>query len=65
MRERLHIATVCSQHREILDRWGIGVELDQFCMAASMKGEARQAADREIAELKAVAGGMILHAPFN
>lgn len=48
---RLHIATVCAEYEEILDRYGIGVELDQFCIVENMEGERLLAADAEIRHL--------------
>lgn len=63
--KRLYIATVCGQHKEILDKYGIGVELDQFCTAVNMEGDAREAADKEIEELISVSADRTLHAPFN
>ena len=65
MDKRLYIATICSSHRELLRRYKLGVELDQFCMAANMTGEGRAAADSEIRELKEHTQSIILHAPFN
>lgn len=62
---RLYIATVCAQHKEILDKYGIGIELDQFCTAVNMEGDEKRAADKEINELITVSAGQVLHAPFN
>ena len=36
IRSRLFIATVCGEHSRIIDEYGIGVELDQFCQAEKM-----------------------------
>lgn len=65
LNKRLYIATMCSRHRDILREYDIGVELDQFCTASNMEGEARSSANVEIQELQADAHSMILHAPFN
>jgi len=65
MRNRLYIATVCGQHKEILEKYNIGVELDQFCWAVQLEGEGRTSAFKEIDELIPLSKGNILHAPFN
>jgi len=65
LKDRLYIATVCGQHREIIDKYGIGVELDQFCTAEYMDGSKFEAADQEVRELLGAAKHCTLHAPFN
>lgn len=65
-KDRLYIATVCGQHREIIDKYWIGVELDQFCTAENMDGGKFEAADAEVRELlEAADSRSIIHAPFN
>lgn len=65
VKDRLYIATVCAEHKEIIERFGLGVELDHFCMAEVMEGQKWQKADAEIRPLLAKAPRSILHAPFN
>lgn len=65
LKDRLYIATVCGQHREILRQYGIGAELDQFCTAERMEGAGAAEACREVESLLPMASGVVLHAPFN
>lgn len=65
IKDRLYIATVCEQHREILMQHGIGVELDQLCMPENLDGEAAASACREIEALLPLASGCVLHGPFH
>lgn len=65
IKDRLYIATACEQHWEILRQYGIGVELDQFCMPENLDGEAASAVCREIETLLPLASGCVLHGPFH
>ena len=65
LKERLYIATVCGQYREIIEKYGIGAELDQFCTAENMDGGKFEAADQEVRSILAVTPRCIMHAPFN
>lgn len=63
MRDRLYIATVCSEYQNIIREYDLGAELDQFCQADNMEGSKLVLCEKEIGELKA--HSFILHAPFN
>ncbi len=74
MRNRLYIATVCSEHQKIITEYGLGAELDQFCTAENMEGGKLAFCEKEIAELSDLfphsdsfqnTVRFILHAPFN
>ncbi len=65
IRSRLFIATVCGEHSRIIDEYGIGVELDQFCQAEKMDEPLAKATCLEIDGLLAKARKCILHAPFS
>lgn len=65
IKDRLYIATACEQHREILSRYGIGVELDQLCMPENLDEKAASAVYREIETLLPLASGCVLHGPFH
>lgn len=77
MNNRFYIATISSDHREIIDTYGFGAELDQFCTAENMEGEKLAICEAEITALKELyptaqceqipvkAPPFILHAPFN
>lgn len=62
---RLFIATICSQHETIIDEYGIGVELDQFCQAERMDAPLNREACREIERLLKRTDRCTLHAPFS
>lgn len=74
MKDRLYIATVCSEHQRLIVEYGLGVELDQFCTAENMEGSKLALCEREIEELSNLfqsnvssenTARFILHAPFN
>lgn len=68
IRDRLYIATVCAEHREIISKYGIGAELDQFCQAEKMDAPLHEDACEEIKELLELARNTkrcVLHAPFS
>ena len=48
MRDRLYIATVCRDWADLARRYGVGVELDQFCMAENMDRPKKQETCRQI-----------------
>lgn len=51
IKDRLYIATVCAEHREIMDNYDIGVELDQCCQAERMDAPLKEETCAEIEEL--------------
>lgn len=65
IKDRLYIATVCAEHEEIIEKYGVGVELDQFCQAERMDEPLKGEACAEIEELIGLAGRCTLHAPFS
>lgn len=65
IRDRLYIATVCAEHKEIIEKYGIGVELDQFCDPRAIDGETAEDARVEIENLLEAADRCVLHAPFS
>lgn len=65
IKDRLYIATVCAEHREIIEKYGVGVELDQFCDPQKIDGELAEDARVEIGELLKKADRCVLHAPFS
>ena len=65
IRDRLYIATVCAEHEEIIEKYGIGVELDQFCDPRAIDGETEEEAKAQIETLLKKAERCILHAPFS
>lgn len=65
IKDRLYIATVCEEHREIIKKYGIGVELDQFCDPRAIDGELAEEARKDIDELLEIADRCVLHAPFS
>ncbi len=65
LKDRLAIATICASWRTIADRYGVAIELDQYCQAENMdspRGEKVQTVIRK--DLKTYKA-LVLHAPFN
>ncbi|MDO4745636.1 MAG: sugar phosphate isomerase/epimerase family protein [Bacillota bacterium] len=65
IKDRLYIATVCAEHKEIISKYGIGVELDQFCDPSAIDGKCAEEAREEINGLLGIADRCVLHAPFS
>ena len=65
IKDRLYIATVCAEHKEIIEKYGIGIELDQFCDPRNIDGELADETRAEIDELLKMADKCVLHAPFS
>lgn len=67
IKDRLYIATVCAEHREIISKYDIGAELDQFCQAEKMDAPLHEDACEEIEELleRQQKKRCVLHAPFS
>lgn len=65
IKDRLYIATVCAEHKKIVEKYGIGIELDQFCQAEKMDEPLDSEVHVEIEGLVKKAGKCILHAPFS
>lgn len=65
IRERLYAATMADDAVQIAEKYGIGLEIDEFCTASNMDGEAFGPLDRSVRDKIAHANRHILHAPFN
>lgn len=65
IKDRLYIATVCAEHKDIIKKYGVGVELDQFCDPRKIDGELAEEARAEIEELLKTTDRCVLHAPFS
>ena len=65
LRDRLIIATMCSNWREVAEKYGLGVEGDYFCQAVNMDGEKGIRAKADLAEMRMQYDVRIMHAPFN
>lgn len=65
LRDRLIIATMCSNWREVAEKYGLGVEGDYFCQAENMDGEKGIRAKADLAEMMKQYDVRIMHAPFN
>ena len=65
IKDRLYIATVCAEHEEIITKYGIGVELDQFCDPRAIDGETAEQTRVEIKRLLEKTDKCVLHAPFS
>lgn len=65
IKDRLFIATVCGEHKEIIRKYGIGAELDHFCQAEKMDAPLNGETCRQIEELLNETGKCTLHAPFS
>lgn len=65
--ERIYIATICENFRQSVSDYGLGIELDHFCMAENLDGYRRGETISEISSLvdEVKPRGLILHAPFN
>ena len=62
---RLCIATMCENWRDIAERFGIDVEVDHFCQAENMDGDKCAQAKADLTRLAKQYNIKILHAPFN
>ena len=65
IKDRLYIATVCAEHEEIIEKYGIGIELDQFCDPRAIDGETAEDTKAEIEGILLKADRCVLHAPFS
>ncbi|HWQ80455.1 MAG TPA: sugar phosphate isomerase/epimerase [Anaerovoracaceae bacterium] len=65
IKDRLYVATMAHDAAQIAEKYGIGLEIDEFCTASNMEGEDFDSIDRTIREKMASACRLILHAPFN
>lgn len=65
IKDRLYIATVCAEYEEIIEKYGIGVELDQYCQAERMDEYMYEETCAEIDGLLGKTQKCTLHAPFS
>lgn len=65
LKDRLFIATICSNWKQTAEKYGLGVEIDSFCQAENMDGVKGDNAKAELAELMKKYDVKVLHAPFN
>lgn len=63
--DRLYIATVCDKHEEIIEKYNVGVELDQFCQPDKMDEPIDENVLSEIDRLLVKAGKCTFHATFS
>lgn len=64
LRERLYLSTIAEDAPEVAEKYGLGLELTDFCTARNLDGDF---AKRDEAARKKIQGieRVILHAPFN
>lgn len=65
VRDRLIIATMCADWRDVAEKYGLGVEGDYFCQAENMDGEKGLRAKADLAEMVKKYDVRVMHAPFN
>lgn len=65
IKDRLYIATICAEHEEITEKYGIDIELDQYCDPRKIDGELAEDARLEIEGLLGKTAKCTLHAPFS
>lgn len=65
MRERLYIASISEDAPAIAVEYGIGMELDHYCMAENMDGENLEQTDKQVRKDTAAVTKLLFHAPFN
>ena len=65
IKERLYVATMAEDAVQIADRYGIGLEIDEFCTASNMDGDNFAVTDSIVREKMTKVHRFILHAPFN
>ena len=65
LRDRLIIATMCSNWREVAENYGLGIEGAYFCQAENKDGEKGVHAKAELAQMLKQYVMIVMHAPFN
>lgn len=63
-REKLYVATIAEDAEEAAREWGVGLELDEFCTADNMDGEAFARWDATARQRLAATDRWVMHAPF-
>ncbi|MBR5572794.1 MAG: sugar phosphate isomerase/epimerase [Oscillospiraceae bacterium] len=63
-KDALYLSTIASDAASVARRWGLGVELAQFCTAWNMD-ERFSETDREVQETRQGIANITLHGPFN
>lgn len=66
-KKNIYVATIDNDAIALVENYGFGVELDQFCMAENLEGDLLENILKEIDEIisKHPKAHMFLHAPFN
>ncbi|MEG0918890.1 MAG: sugar phosphate isomerase/epimerase family protein [Anaerovoracaceae bacterium] len=64
--DKIYVATIAPDCKKVIDKYGVGVELDQFCMAENMYEEKyinilKELTDNGYLDVK----NKVLHAPFS
>lgn len=65
IKDRLFVATMAKDAAKIAEKYGIGIEIDEFCTAVNMEGENFEPMDQDVKKKMASSHRHILHAPFN
>lgn len=65
LKDRLIIATMCSNWRQVAGEYGLGVEGDYFCQAENMDGDKGIRAKADLEQMMKEFDVRIMHAPFN
>ena len=63
-KENLYLSTIAPDAAEIARKWGVHLDIDEFCTAWNMDREF-PAVDKTVKETIEGVGGLLLHAPFN
>ena len=65
LKDRIAIATICASWRKIADKYGMAIELDQYCQAENMEAPRREKVQAVIKKDLKTYRAPVLHAPFN